>query len=350
MNLAIFLPNWVGDLVMATPTLRAVRRHFGPSARMVGILRPQLAELLSGSPWLDELFPFDPKSNQRKNGRLALIGRMRRQRFDLALLLTNSLHTAALAWLGGARQRVGYARDGRSLFLTRPVQAARVGRQFLPLPMAESYLVLARAIGCPEESPQLELNVTETESKQAERAWRDLGMRTDGQVVAINSSGAYGNAKLWPDEHCAALAGKIAEQLDHDVLVLCGPGEQDAARRIAARAGSPRVFSLAAQAVSLGLTKGCLARCRLMVSTDSGPRHIAAALGKPVVTLLGPTLPAWIENPSVRGPMLRTELECLGCGKRTCPLVHHRCMRDLTPERVLGEVAALVRSTTIKAA
>ena len=114
---------------MATPTLRAVRRHFGPSPRIVGILRPQLAELLHGSDWLDEQFPFDPKSAQKEHGRLALIGRMRRQRFDIALLLTNSLHTAALAWLGGARQRVGYARDGRSLLLTRPVPAARDGWQ-----------------------------------------------------------------------------------------------------------------------------------------------------------------------------------------------------------------------------
>ena len=109
---------------MATPTLRAVRRHFGPSARIVGILRPQLAELLQGSHWLDEQFPFDPKSGHKGHGRLALIGRMRRQRFDMALLLTNSLHTAVLAWLGGARQRVGYARDGRSLFLTRPVRVS----------------------------------------------------------------------------------------------------------------------------------------------------------------------------------------------------------------------------------
>ena len=117
--------------------------------------------------WLDEQFPFDPKSGRREHGRLALIGRMRRQRFDIALLLTNSLHTAALAWLGGARQRVGYARDGRSLLLTKPVPAARVGRKFLPAPMVESYLALARAIGCPEESPQLELNVTAAESEQA---------------------------------------------------------------------------------------------------------------------------------------------------------------------------------------
>src|SRR5271166_4172751 len=100
MNLAIFLPNWVGDLVMATPTLRAVRRHFGPSTRIVGILRPHLAEVLSGTHWLNEVFPFNPKSGPKEHGRWALIDRMRRQRFDIALLLTNSLHTAALAWLG----------------------------------------------------------------------------------------------------------------------------------------------------------------------------------------------------------------------------------------------------------
>ena len=168
--------------------------------------------------------------------------------------------------------------------------------------------------------------------------------------MALNSTGAFGAAKLWPAEHCAALARQIVDQLDHDVLVLCGPGERDAARQIAARAGSSRVVSLAAQAVSLGLSKGCLARCRVLVSTDSGPRHIAAALGKPVVTLLGPTLPDWIENPAVRGSMLRIELECLGCGKRTCPAGHHRCMRELTPERVLREVAAVVHTTRIKAA
>jgi heptosyltransferase II len=350
MNLAIFLPNWVGDLVMATPTLRAVRRHFGSAARIVGILRPQLAELLAGTQWLDEQIDFDGKSIHKDHGRLALIRRMWHERFDMAMLLTNSLHTAVLAWLGGARQRVGYARDGRSLFLTHRLQPLRDGRRFRPQPMVEGYLALARAVGCPDESPQLELQVTAEESERAARVWRDLGLRTDGRVVALNSSGAYGGAKLWPIEHCGTLARQIVEQLDHDVLVLCGPGERESARQVAAWSGSSRVFSLAAQAVGLGLTKGCLARCRLMVSTDSGPRHLAAALGLPAVTLLGPTLPDWIENPTVRGSMLRVDMDCLGCGQRSCPRGHHRCMRDLLPERVLGEVAALLRTTKIKAA
>jgi heptosyltransferase II len=350
MKVAIFLPNWVGDLVMATPTLRALRRCFGPAARIVGILRPQLAELLEGTSWLDESIAFNPHSRHKQHGRLALLARLRRERFDMALLLTNSLHTAVMAWLGGARQRVGYARDGRSWFLTHRVSPLRDGRNYRPAPMVESYLTLARAIGCQDESPRLELAVTAGESEKAARVWHDLGLHSDGRVVALNSTGAYGTAKLWPAGHCAVLARQIVEELDHDVLVLCGPGEREAARQIAAQSTSPRVFSLAAQDVSLGLTKGCLARCRLMVSTDSGPRHIAAGLGLPVVTLLGPTRREWIANPTVRGSLLRAELPCLGCGQRDCPLGHHRCMNDLLPNRVLGEVAALLRTTTIKAA
>jgi len=350
MKVVIFLPNWVGDLVMATPTLRAVRRKYGPAARIVGVLRPQLAELLAGTGWIDELHAFDARSPRKEHGRLALLARLRRERFDLALLLTNSLHTAVMAWLGGAKQRVGYARDGRWWFLSGRLPPLRDGRGYRAAAMVESYLALARAIGCPDESPRLELTVTAAEDEKAARAWRDLGLRSDGRVVAFNSTGAFGAAKLWPTEHCATLARRIVQELDHDVLVLCGPGERDAARQIAARSGSNRVFSLAAQEASLGLTKGCLARCRMMISTDSGPRHIAAALGLPVVTLLGPTRPEWIENPTVQGPMLRAELPCLGCGRRECPLGHHRCMRDLLPDYVFGQVDAMLRTMTTKAA
>ena len=335
---------------MATPTLRAVRRHFGRSTRIVGILRPHLNELLAGTDWIDQFWAFDPQAGRPEYGRLALVRQMRQESFDAALLLTNSLHTAALAWLGGARQRIGYARDGRSLLLTKKLQPLRDERGFRPVPMVESYLALARAMGCENESPRMKLVVTEEEGRLADRVWRSLGLRDDGRVVALNSSGAFGAAKLWPSEHSAELARRIVAETDRDVLVLCGPGEREAAHDVVARSGSKRVFSLAAQDVSLGLTKASLARCELMVSTDSGPRHIAAALGKPVVTLLGPTLGIWIENPSVRGPMLFADLPCLGCGKRTCPLGHHRCMKDLAPQRVFDEVAALLGGNASKAA
>jgi heptosyltransferase-2 len=350
MKLAIFLPNWVGDMVMATPVLRAIRRRFPRPAKVIGILRPHLGELLCGTDWLDEQWHFDPGAGRADLGRLALIRRMRREQIDVALLLTNSLHTALLAWLGGAKQRIGYARDLRGPLLTDKLYAPRDGRRWLPSPVVETYLALAEAIGCPPESPRLELVVTGAERRLGERAWRNLGLRSDGRVIALNSTGAYGSAKVWPAQHCGALARQIVEQLDYDVLVLCGPQERDAARDIVAYAACSRVFSMADQSPGLSVTKAGLERSRLLVTTDSGPRHIAAALGKPVVTLMGPTLPKWIENPTIRDRIVRLDLECLGCGKRTCPLHHHRCMRDLKPERVLREVVQTLEERKARAA
>ena len=350
MNIGIFLPNWLGDLVMATPALRALRRHFGPSARLLGMMRPGLAELLAGTDWLDEQWYFDPRSTDPRERRLALVRLMRRQPFDMVLLFTNSFHTGLLAWLGGAKERIGYARNGRGWMLTHKILPCRQDGRIAPRPMVETYLALAQAAGCPAESPQLELALTAAERRLGNRIWRRLGLRRDGRVIAINVGGAYGAAKHWPIEHCAALARQIVGQLDHDVLILCGPHERQTARDIVRLAEFPRVFSLASQPVGLPATKACLDRCRMLVSTDSGPRHVAAALGKAVVTLLGPTLPVWIENPTVTGAMVRQELDCIGCGKRTCPLRHHRCMKDLLPGRVLAEVAGLLTKPAEKAA
>jgi heptosyltransferase-2 len=166
-------------------------------------------------------------------------------------------------------------------------------------------------------------------------------------VIALNSSGAYGAAKRWPLEHFSRLARRLVERTDHDVLVLCGPGEREAAQAIARGAGCRRVFSLADQPLGLGTSKACLQRSRLMVSTDSGPRHVAAAFGKPVITLFGPTMPVWVQNPTVRGVDLQLELDCIGCGKRACPLGHHRCMRELSVDDVFGHVVKLLRESSV---
>jgi heptosyltransferase II len=350
MSIGIFLPNWVGDLVMATPTLRALHRRFGGQSRLIGILRPGMAGLLAGTHWLADQWYFDPRANDRQLRRSALVRRMRRERFDMVVLLTNSLHTALLAWLGGAKERIGYVRDAREILLTGRLYPRRAGGRIVPAPNVETYLALAEAIGCPPESPRLELATTAEEDRLAEAAWRTLGLRADAQVIALNSSGAYGAAKLWPVEHFAGLARRIVDELGHDVLVVCGPQERQIARDIVCRAASRRVVSLAEQPLGLGLTKASLRRCRLAVSTDSGPRHIAAAFGKPVITLLGPTQPIWIENSTVQAVNLQLPLDCSGCYQRTCPLGHHRCMRDLSVDMVFAEVRKMMQQERLLAA
>lgn len=345
MNIAIFLPNWLGDLVMATPALRAMRRRFSAEARIVGILRPYLADVLSGTDWLDEQWLFDPRSRDSGLRAWDLVRRMRRQRFEIALMLTNSLRTAVVTWLAGARRRVGYVVYGRGPFLNEKLYPQRIGRRLAPAPVVDTYLALAKAVGCPAESPRLELATTETDQRSADAVFANLGLHDDGRVVALNSSGAYGGSKLWPVEYFGELARRIVDQLDHDVLVLCGPKEREIARRVVRLAASPRVVSMADQPLDLGTAKACIRRGRLMVSTDSGPRHVAAAFGKPLVTLFGPMLPVWSENPTQEAINMMLDLDCVGCHKRVCPLGHHRCMKDLTVEMVFAEVVKLLQET-----
>lgn len=342
MNIAIFLPNWLGDLVMATPTLRAIRRQFATKAHLIGIIRPHLVDLLAGTNWLDETWPFSPRANNKHWGHWPLIRRMRSRRIDLAVLLPNSLRTAVLARVGGARQRIGYSRYGRGPLLTHPIESPRLNGLLAESPMVDYYLKLAEALGCPPESRRLELATLEEDERSADRVWQSLGLRPDGRVVAFNCGSATSPARLWPAEHFGALAHWIAQRLDHDVLVLCGPKEAQPAREIVRLAAHPRVFCMADQPLDLGTAKACIRRSRLMVSTDSGPRHIAAAFGKPVVTLYGPTPPTWSENPTVVAIDLRLDLECIACQNRVCPLRHHRCMQDLTPEMAYAAVAKLL--------
>ena len=342
MNIGLFLPNWLGDLVMATPAVRAITRHFGSGSRLVGIMRPNLGELFSGTRWLDEQWLFDPRAGERQLRQWALVRRMRRARFDIVLLFPNSLRTAALAWLGGAKERIGYVADGRGPLLTGKVYSRGINGSPAACPVVEHYLALAEAVGCPPESPRLELACTEVEQEVAHAIWQKLDLRTDGRVVALNSSAAFGWAKLWPAEHFGELARRLAERTDHDVLVICGPKERRIARQIVRHADHRRVVSLADQPLGLSTTKGCIQRSRLMVSTDSGPRHIAAALGKPVITLFGPTMPIWVANPTVRSVDLQLDLDCIGCAKRVCPLGHHKCMRELSVEMVFREVVKLL--------
>jgi heptosyltransferase II len=342
MKIALFLPNWLGDLVMATPTVRAVRRRFGPDARLVGILRPYLADVPAGTGWLDERWFFDPRAKDRSLHSWATVRRMRAERFDMAVLFTNSLRTAAVAWLGGATERIGYVRYGRGPLLTGKLYPRRAGRRLLPAPMVETYLELARALGCNDESPRLELATVEADERSADEVFRRLGLRGDGRIAALNSSGAFGAAKLWPVEHFGQLARRIVNELDHDVLVTCGPKERDIARQVVAIADSPRVVSMADQPMDLGTAKACIRRCRWMVSTDSGPRHVAAAFGLPVVTLFGPMLPIWSENPTQQAVNLMLDLDCIGCHRHVCPLGHHRCMRELSVEMVFAAVRGLL--------
>ena len=210
MKIGIFIPNWIGDAAMATPALRALRRHFGAGAELIGILRPYVADVLAGNPWLDEQIFYHPKSKNPAERTWPVLGQLRQRRLDTVVLLTNSLRAAALAWASGARERVGYVRYGRGPLLTHKLYFPRHGRKYRPTPALDAYLQLAYAMGCERESPHIELATLSADEAAADMVWKKWNLPAGDRVVVLNSGGAYGAAKLWPGEYFAQLARKLA--------------------------------------------------------------------------------------------------------------------------------------------
>jgi heptosyltransferase-2 len=341
-RIVVFCPNLIGDTVMATPALRALRAQF-PDAWIAGVIKPHVAPVLDGSPWLDERILFDPHARQADHRAWNVLRRLRAGRFDVAMLLPNSHRAALLAWLAGAPARIGFTRPGRGLLLTDRLKAptdARGAR--VPTPAVESYLQIVRRAGCRTLSVRTELFTTDDDERAADHAWQRLGLPADGPVVCLNNGGAFGPAKSWPAEHFATLARRLAHEADLCVLVLCGPAERSAALQVVAAAGHPRVVSLANERMSIGLTKACVRRSALLITTDSGPRHFAAPFNVPVITLFGPTHIAWTRTYHPLAIHMLRPVPCGPCQRPTCPLGHHHCMRELDPNAVFSAAARIL--------
>ena len=335
MTILVFCPNLVGDTAMATPAFRALRVGF-PEARIVAVIKPKIAATLDGGTWFDDQIGFDPRSKRAEERSIAVLGRLRRERAEIAVLFPNSVRSALMAFGSGARRRVGYDRGGRGWLLTDRLEPIRDARgNFVPSPIVDAYLAIPRTLGCPGDGAQLDLQTTPAAELAADRAWANLGLPADQPVVVFNTGGAFGPAKSWPEAHFAALAQRLTAETEiGGVLVVCGPGERAAAETITRLADRPNVVSLASEPMSLGLTKACIARAALLVTTDSGPRHFGVGFDVPTLGLFGPTHIAWTLTHHAKSLHLHHPVPCGPCQRPVCPENHHRCLRDLAPDAV----------------
>jgi heptosyltransferase-2 len=346
MKIAAFIPNWIGDAVMATPALRALRQR---GTTVIGVGKPYVADVFAGGNWFDEYIPAVGGSWSR--GILPVAWRLRRIGVDVAVLFSNSFRTALMAWLGFCRRRVGYARYGRAVLLSDALKPVRDrGGRLTPSPVLDAYNRLAETAGCPSPGHRLELFTTAADEAAVDDVWHAGHFFAYGEVICLNSGAAFGSAKHWPSEYFAALARRLATERGCAVLVLCGPAESGLARTIAAAAGHPAVKALAdlTPRLSIGLSKACVRRSDLLITTDSGPRHFAAAFDRPVVTLFGPTHVAWTETYYARAIHLQRQVDCGPCQRRVCPL-DHRCMRRLLPDEVFAAALRLLQRRATRA-
>ena len=147
MKVGIILPNWIGDVVMATPTIRAVRRYIGSDSQLIGVMRPYVGEVLKGTSWLDQTLFYEKKAKQAEYGYKSVLKQLQDQPLDAMLLLNNSFRTAWLAWRSGAKRRIGYVRNGRGMLLTDKLHAPREGLQWKPVSAVDFFMETATALG-----------------------------------------------------------------------------------------------------------------------------------------------------------------------------------------------------------
>ncbi len=345
-HLLVVMPSWVGDAVMATPTLRALRELF-PKARITALARDTVRPVLDACPWVNRIMtirrPRKGMRDGRRRGLFTLAARLGAGRFDTAVLLPNSFRAALLVALARIPRRIGYDRDGRGSLLTDRLLPRRAKGQFLPVPMIDYYLGIARYLGAANPDPGMAVFTRPEQDARVDRLLAAHGLPADSDrpLVILNPGANYGDAKIWPAERFAAVGDRCAQEF-HAVLAVSGSPRERAILDQVLLASRHPVLDLPRLGIDLSDLKSVVRRAQLMITNDTGPRHIAAALGVPVVTVFGPTDPAWTKTGFAHEREVAVKVFCGPCQKKRCPL-DHRCMTEVTPEMVFAQAQNLLR-------
>src|SRR4051812_30564102 len=352
-KILVVQPSWVGDAVMATPTLRALRELY-PRAEISYLLKRYVKPIYTGMPWWDRLITYRSGRTKGKAGKglIDLAGRLRAARFDLAVLLPNSFKSALLCKVAGIDRIVGYERDARGLLLSDKLLPAKERGKYVPTPIVHYYLGVARYLGSNHRDTKLELFVTDAERAEAMKVLERGGLEPDihrpGQkgeppLILLNPGAQYGEAKCWLAEHFAAVADRFIDELGATVLISGAPRERRILDSVQHQMKHAAV-DLSTKGMTLGSLKEIIRRCDLVVSNDTGPRHMAAAFDVPVVTIFGPTFPEWTEINFAKERKVAVKVFCGPCQKKVCPL-DHRCMTRVTPGMVYSASVGLIEKT-----
>ncbi|MFH0809951.1 MAG: lipopolysaccharide heptosyltransferase II [Pseudomonadota bacterium] len=334
-NLLVRLPNWVGDALLATPALHALRRTL-PRSHICVLAKPWVAPLFEASPDCDEVFTYErPGRHAGIVGLWLLCRELRCRRFGAAVLFQNAFEAALISRLARIPVRAGYATDARGLLLNHavPVNGAK------SLHEADYYLRLVECLGgdCRVDR-RLRLTLPEWAERAGDRRLAELGLE-GVPLIGLAPGAQYGTAKRWPAERFAAVGDALVAATAGAAIIFGSRGEQDVARSVAERMRG-RCFDLAGKTPLLEAA-AVISRLAVFITNDSGLMHLAAALSVPLVAVFGPTDERRTSPLGRQSRLVRHSFECAPCLKRHCP-TDHRCMLAITPEEVLGEALGLL--------
>jgi len=335
-HILVRCPNWVGDLIMATPVFECLRKNL-PGVRISALTRAYNAKVIEDAPWVDTIIPCEDKSF---NGMRETARAIKASGADTALLLPNSIRSYLPVRLAGIRNIYGFRRGGRKYLVKGPLPA-RDDQGILPLPMVDYYLELCRWLGLDlPDLPAPSLYVSEALAREAGRLLKKYGITDQDMVIGLNPGAKFGSSKCWPPEYFARLADMLEQQWRCRILLFVGPGEAPIADEIMALTKA-KLINTDPDRIDLGLLKPMIQRCDLLITNDTGPRHYATALKRPVIVIMGPTDPRYTNSNLEQTIVLRKEIPCAPCHRKECP-ENHECMRGITPDEVLAAAIRLM--------
>lgn len=329
------MPNWIGDLVMATPVLTDLRNAF-PSSVITAMCRTPICELLSDDAAIDELFCFTKVVNKflRRQQRRNVIAKIERGKYDVAILLTNSFSSAWWCWQGHVPRRIGYSDHFRRFLLTDPISRPKEKMHQVDL-----YKNLLKPLGISRSKTAPRLFISDKESEDSKQLLYQRGYVAGKKLIGINPGAAYGMAKCWPPERFRALALCL---LQEGYVVFFGDASTYSLVKEICNGLPEQVMNLAG-VTSLRELAGIIKNCNLLITNDSGPMHIAAAFGTPLIALFGST------DGEITGPydmpeaMIDKRVPCSPCFKRVCP-IDFRCMQEILVEEVAEKASQMLRN------
>jgi heptosyltransferase-2 len=325
--------NWVGDAVMCVPALQALRNQF-PAAQIAILARPWVAALYAREAFCDEIISYAAPGGARGIPDKWKIAReLSAKQFDCAILLQNAFEAAAIVRAAGIPVRIGYGRDGRGWLLTHPVRVPEPGE--IPKHQRFYYLELFKRAGL-IESYSADSNIRLSGATQAAMFGRErfTKLSITGPVIGLSPGAAYGGAKRWLPERFAEAAVSVAKQVGATIAIFGVDSEHDICSTVLDHVQSAGLtcFNFAGT-TSLTEFIELAAACEVYLTNDSGPMHIASALGVPTTVVFGATDE---EATGPTGPLaqvVREPVECSPCLLRECP-IDHRCMTQVSAQRV----------------
>lgn len=335
------MPNWIGDLVMATPILADLKKAY-PKAHITAMCRAPICELLTEDPNIDELFCFSKTTGfGRHSERRNIIEKLRKGQYDLGILLTHSFSSAWWFWQGKVANRLGYESNGRKLLLNTSI----------PLPEAlqtqhlvTTYKMLLGQLGIPVSKTEPRLYLSEKELTAARALLRQQGVPEKALIVGINPGATYGSAKCWLPSRFRDVTECLLKDPDLYVVYFGDTATLPLVKEICQ--GLPfRVINLAGQ-TALRELSSLIALCDVLLTNDSGPMHIADALGASVVALFGSTSEV-VTGPYRKQSVIHKHVECSPCYQRTCP-IDFRCMKNIEADEVYIEITKVLSSKRSK--